>query len=475
MKGPALHKLLSSLSKGEKKQFKNYTSGKSEVLLDLFDLLNRQKRYSEKAVLRRYAKKELYRKFDQLRDLIVEALAYYSKDIPKDGFEVVRVAVDLDLKEYAFRKLVELGKDALERMDYLTLYRSYGLLDLLPSNLRFPNEFPEKKVVRALAKKRLQWDEILDGIRRLFSIDHDAGRLLLKDARRKLEIAEKELGPSDGYFQAKARSGIALYENDIPKAIHWQSKVMESLENFDVGPIQWVKEASQMANLSIDFRDWDGVRKWTLTLGNRELPPSAHSKRMEEWITISLFSSIEFGQFETASDAIEQLQNYPEISGTRKAIVYHFASLICLYQNDIRGAVQWVNRLVALSPSERADFTWQPLLVLCLVDLLKGEQETFGSIEDYLHDRLVRSIAGRVETPMVFLQSLKSYWASKSTIELENGLRALARIKDSVPEQVCYRYFYFEEYLFAILKGVSIAEILNDPHPLKQFKAKNYR
>lgn len=387
---------------------------------------------------------------------------------------MAKMAIDLNQNDFAFKKIKDLAAVAVSKNDFLSLYRAHSVFKLLPKNYILPDSIPSVEETRESLKRQLEWDEIITEIKKLFLLNSQDTRLVALNLEERIDLLGSDRQEWESFYFAKSKVGLARYKGQNEAAVQWQSKVIDCLEQMPGNPMLLVKEMSRMANMAGELRDWDSLRKWTLRLGSLELPPAADLVRKLDWTATTLIYGIESGQFESALSALPELRRLSEWHGDRKAILFHAASVICLYSNMNEEASKWANDLMSFSAQERTMFTWQPLLVMYVASLQKGEKEPYGSIETYLWDRFCRALGHDLKTPKVFAQMVKSYLLEGSKDKLENGLSEILRLKDSQGEHECYKFFHFEHYLFALLKNVETAEILANPFSMEQHIAKNH-
>lgn len=448
LKGKDIFGLVSQLTKADKIRFKNFLSQKHPDLSKIFDTLNGQSEYSSDKFGQ---SKELYRKFDNLRDVIFQALS--------DGSPLGRVKLALQFGEvqYALKSLQGLMEDFWKKERLWDLLEAHRLFDKLkkhsPNPISIPHSVPNMSQTRNLAYQTEQLEYLYQLARK--GKDLPPNQVQFSLASIKGEVLESApQTPFQIYLRFKILSTIEFLLENYSNAHRFQMQVVSSLENWELDDLGWITELSLLANVCIQLGLFEDAKIISSKMSFRDLRPAAHSKRLIQALQSSLFIALGSGDFEFG---IEQIQNQniteSSISDHKKALLFHSASLLGLYTQNYSLQVKMGQELRGLPRKAVKRFEWANSLVLWTAYNAIGEIDLVESFEKRLQ-RFFSKMSE--ETPKVFFRYLNG------KISPQEALDKILSLKSIPNESLTHSYFHFEEYLVAVLRGKTISEVFSE-------------
>jgi Tetratricopeptide repeat len=494
-----LFQLIQSLSKQEKRYFKLYAArhviGEQNKYLLLFDAIDKQKVYDEKAIKQKFSneaftnqlhviKNYLYslimkalRNFhsgnfdDKFHDLLRDAQILYDKGLHKQSSKVLNKARKLAEDHEQFLQLLE-----IQKWQHTLIHQNNDVSKLekyVNEDVKIEFELLEK--YNNLLKFQLLND-------RIFTHYWKVG--IVRNPKEKMEMAklfEDELYKEESNaasFEARFFYYNALFSyyfciSDLDNAYTTVNQLVLLIESIDPGIKRYVsKYISSLNNLYAVQKELNLTEESLTTLKKiREVKVGSLTQKVELFMRsymLELDLYISTGQFEKAKEnlpeVIELFRKYKKmIDKQSKLAFYYNFSYIYFGANDFDEALTWNNLLLNDSDiSMREDIHCFGRILNLIIHYELGNDQLLEYIAKSTYRYLYkRKRLFKVETEILNFIKKNPNWVDKRSMinSFSALLDGMQKLTDDPYEKHAFEYFDFISWLESKVGGQDFATI----------------
>ncbi|MGB0933201.1 MAG: hypothetical protein ACPGU5_02900 [Lishizhenia sp.] len=508
----AIHELIKSLSKSEKRYFKvvssRHTIGGENNYIKLFDYIDQQENYDEDALFSHFKNENFLNKFsitkNRLYESIMKALSAYhsSSSIEAQIHRLIHSAEILfkkSLYQHAKRQLLSAEKLAKKNDRFGMLIEISNLQKKLIETEGYANITQEKlnkiKQQDALYYSKLQYYAELWNIKSKLFIELnkrgkvrsneevEAYKLLIDE----LQIASKTDARSfdSEYLYYHINSAYYFAVNNLEKSLHYLLKNSTLLKN-NTNRIKQEPNLyfSCLSNAIYIQSKLGNYREALILLKDLKEFPATFSIKMNQDLEIKLFSSslsieltllIHKGKFKEAIALEEELligyKSYKNnIAPLRRAYLNFKMAVAYFGLEDYTNALQWINKILNHQNVDDKEDLLSFTQILNVMVHLELKHETLLPYAIKSTQRFLKSRNRTYQFETLFLKYMNKISKSENPFEKEDILEEIkAKIKllqEDKFESEAFDYFDFESWIESKLKKETMAEIRKQKYQL---------
>jgi len=501
-----LHQLIKSLTKGEKRYFKLYSSrhtiGEKNNYQIIFDAIDKQKTYDEDLILKKFKNEAFVNKFsitkNRLYETILKSLDAFHANSSieaqlKRQIHCAEILYKKSLYKQSAKQLRSAKKVAYKYEKHTSLLEIFMWEKLLIEKDNYTSTGPEE-LAEILDQDQLILDKIKNYSQfwniksRLFQILHQQGRARSADELSRFkDIIDNTLLASEDralYFETQylynhIYSGYYFGAGDYPRSYDHLTKLVKHIEGnrdkFKEEPNIYFSVLTNIIYVGSQLEAYREVFEYLEKL--RSLPETLLLNTNED-LDIKLFSStnsIELtlyaitGQFDKGIELVPQIEEgfriYGEkINSVRRAYLEANIAILFFCNEDYNQALKWSNQLLNNADIDKTlDIFCFTQIINLLIHLELGNKRlapyALKSAQRYLQ---TRNRVYRFESVMLsFINQVLKSKSDKHLSELYVELAADLKELESDPfEKAAFEYFDFVSWVQSKIDNQSYKEVV---------------
>ena len=508
----AIHELIQSLTKSEKRYFKvvssRHTIGEENNYIKLFDYIDQQEAYDETALFLNFEGESFLNKFsitkNRLYESIMKALSAFhsSSSIEAQIHRLIHSAEILfkkSLYQHAKRQLLSAEKLAKKNDRFGMLIEISNLQKKLIETEGYSNITEEKlneiKQQDALYYSKLQYYAELWNIKSKLFIDlNKKGKVRSDEEVESYKVLIDELQEASNiearsfdseYLYYHINSAYYFAVNDLEKSLHYLLKNSSLLEK-NTNRIKQEPNLyfSCLSNAIYIQSKLGNYREALILLKDLKDFPTTFSIKMNQDLEIKLFSSslsveltllIHKGKFKEAIALEEEISNgftlyKNNIAPLRKAYLNFKMAVAYFGLAEYTTSLKWINKILNNHDVDSKEDLLSFTQILNVMVHLEMQHEALLPYAIKSTQRFLKSRNRTYKFESLFLKYMNKISKSENPFEKEDILEEIltkikALTKDKF-ESEAFDYFDFESWIESKLKKESMADIRKKKYQL---------
>lgn len=449
--------MIQDLSRKDKIRVKKYLVGRSDYLVDLFDILSRQTAY-DPTEFKDYGT-SIHTRFDRLCNEIFDAHAHF-KGSRKISLLRLQSAFELSQFEKASDLLRQFAQECLASSDLDGIHTAHTWRSQLirsGHSFEFPPEIPDRPSVLAALNHLSILEEIYTQLKGLVAVPPSDRKLMLAAQRSRLRGLGELNFALEKFWAGKVESFCFALEGDFFSSLQSQKRVNLLLIEANISPEDKAKEIQRMAFLYFWSGDYKKALSVTRTLNKIEgLSDSARARHIND---AAFFFSFDAGDYATTLTEINVFRSLKEDYPTQKRVsISYYSAVTCLFCQRFDEAIRWANETFTLEAKYRKSYNWAIYLVQCLAHFGKGD---FEFSEQYRVRAIRASNRKELQLPVAFLR------AYPNQDKLAKFLDEIDSLVINPNEEMASNYFDFQAFTASILFEKSVEQLVAHKYEAK--------